>query len=531
MDVLARLSGPLLCNRAACNLRTSTLCRVRMTSRFPTPAEILSFPTPNYVNPHTLRPLAIGIITPVTTLVVIFISCRFYSRTVLTKTLGWDDGIMLLAAIISVGNNIMVIASMFPQYRMGYHLWDVPPQILFGTLKSAQMGMASQLLFTVLITLMKTAILLTYLRIFPSRLNKHFCYIMLFYTISLNTACFFVTLFQCAPVSTYWNIFKYMGRAKCLNIKAIYYFHSGQNTLSDFLIFLWPARDLLSVRASLRQRVTLTCMFSLGVVVCGAGVARVYYTHMYLNSYDVFWQGAKTFIIMCVEGGIGIVCGCLPGCKPLMNKLFPRYFEATNNGSQSYPRRWQPNYSKQTDDEESTLPTESLRSDSMRMTNLKNTDVSITSQPTTLQRSSSKQTQKSVVPTLSPRISTLSRSTSLTTTRTANARTPNHHRSPSHATQNTFTTTITAQPHLPRSTSRHSSRWGSTDMNKPLPMRPAPPAIAARGPSGSGFRRSRNTSRELSAISNASTEMFILQGEDGGPGKQSPERKNEIWMG
>jgi hypothetical protein len=68
------------------------------------------------------------------------------------------------------------------------------------------------------------------------------------------------------PASTYWNIFKYIGRAKCLNIKAIYYFHSAQNTLSDFLIFLWPARDLLNVKVSLRQRITLTCMFSLGVM-------------------------------------------------------------------------------------------------------------------------------------------------------------------------------------------------------------------------------------------------------------------------
>jgi hypothetical protein len=34
-----------------------------------------------------------------TVVVIAFISCRFYSRTVLTKTLGWDDGIMLLAAV------------------------------------------------------------------------------------------------------------------------------------------------------------------------------------------------------------------------------------------------------------------------------------------------------------------------------------------------------------------------------------------------------------------------------------------------
>ncbi|KZM24329.1 hypothetical protein ST47_g4538 [Ascochyta rabiei] len=293
-----------------------------MTSRFPTAEELLSFPKPNYVDPTTRRPLAIGIITPMTVLVVVFMSCRLYSRTVLTKTLGWDDGIMLLAAVMSVGNNIMVIISMLPQYQMGYHLWDIRPQILYASMKAAQV-----------------AIFLTYLRIFPSRLNKWFCGIMLCYTVSLNVACFFVTLFQCSPASTYWNIFKYLGRAKCLNIKAIYYFHSVQNTLSDFLIFLWPAKDLLNVKVSLRQRVTLICMFSFGVIVCIAGAARLYYTHIYLHSYDVFWHGAETFIIMSAESCVGIVCGCFPGCKPMLNRLFPQYFRTTNNSSNQYPLR------------------------------------------------------------------------------------------------------------------------------------------------------------------------------------------------
>jgi hypothetical protein len=69
-----------------------------------------------------------------------------------------------------------------------------------------------------------------------------------------------------SPASTYWEIFKHIGTAKCLNIKAIYYFHSSQNTFSDFVIFLWPAKDLFAVQISLRQRVTLISMFSLGVM-------------------------------------------------------------------------------------------------------------------------------------------------------------------------------------------------------------------------------------------------------------------------
>lgn len=239
---------------------------------------------------------------------------------------------------------------------------------------------------------------------------------------------------------------------------------------------------------------------------------------------------------MCVESGVGIACGCLPGCKPLMNRLFPRYFATTNNSSDQYPRRWQQNHGKQLDDEETTQPSGSFRSDSMKLTSPQSTRSAITTQPAALKRSTSRQTQGSPIPATHLNSSALARSASLTTTRTVNAnsmRTPNLRRSPSHVTQSTITTTITAQPHLSRSTSRHKSQWSgnSMDLNKPLPMRPTPPAVAARRRRGSGFRRSRSASKELSGISNASTEMFILQGRDSGSGKQSPERKNDIWMG
>jgi hypothetical protein len=52
------------------------------------------------------------------------------------------------------------------------------------------------------------------------------------------------------------------------------------------LIFLWPAKDLASVQISLRQRITLITMFSLGVIICIAGVFRVWYVSIYIKSWD-----------------------------------------------------------------------------------------------------------------------------------------------------------------------------------------------------------------------------------------------------
>lgn len=72
-----------------------------MTSRYPTPQELASFPKPNYVDPITRRPLIVGVMGIMTVAVMLIMSCRLYSRTVLVYAIGWDDWIMLLATVSS----------------------------------------------------------------------------------------------------------------------------------------------------------------------------------------------------------------------------------------------------------------------------------------------------------------------------------------------------------------------------------------------------------------------------------------------
>lgn len=64
-------------------------------------------------------------------------------------------------------------------------------------------------------------------------------------------------------------------------------------------------------------------MFSLGLVICGAGVLRLWYTPVFAGTYDVLWHGADFYVIVSVETSVGIVCGCLPACRPLVTKILP----------------------------------------------------------------------------------------------------------------------------------------------------------------------------------------------------------------
>ncbi|KAF2870875.1 hypothetical protein BDV95DRAFT_607990 [Massariosphaeria phaeospora] len=300
--------------------------------RTPTPQEMAAWPAPNYVDPETRRPLVLGINIPLLVLMIAFISMRFYSRTVIVRALGKDDWFMLAAAVTAVATSIMTCIATQPEYQTGYHLWDLRPEIAKDPVKTAQMAMATQLLFVPITALTKISILLTYLRIFPSRLNRLFCYWMMGFTTVWAFGAFFMALFQCSPVQSYWYIAEYPNR-KCINVGPLYYITGGLNVISDGLIFLWPAKDLVQIHISLKQRVTLVAMFTLGVLICVAGACRMWYTSVYLASYDALWHGCTIYAIVTIETSIGIICGCLPACKPLLTKMVPQMFPTTQSST------------------------------------------------------------------------------------------------------------------------------------------------------------------------------------------------------
>ncbi|KAF2713200.1 hypothetical protein K504DRAFT_517170 [Pleomassaria siparia CBS 279.74] len=278
----------------------------------PTAEQMAAWPAPNYVNPQTRRPLVLGIEIPLMILVIIFTAVRFYSRTVIIRALGMDDWFMLAASLILVATNIMTCISTLPAYQTGYHLWDLRPEIATNPVHTSQVC-----LFTC---------------IFPSRTNKYFCYSLLTFISIWAVAVFFISLFQCSPIQAYWQLAQYPDR-KCLDMAPLFYVTGGLNTLTDFLIFLWPAKDLAKIRISLKQRVTLIAMFSLGVIICIAGICRIWYTSIYIASYDIHYEGAVLYIILAIEAGTGIVCGCLPACKPLMTKMMPRTFVSSQEST------------------------------------------------------------------------------------------------------------------------------------------------------------------------------------------------------
>ena len=113
------------------------------------------------------------------------------------------------------------------------------------------MAFAADILFPLSCALTKGSLCLTYLRLFPSRTNKIFCYGLIGFVVLYTVACIFLMLFQyvpesallglclrynrCTPIRGYWDA---SAKQSCINLRATLVATAALNSFSDFLVYL-----------------------------------------------------------------------------------------------------------------------------------------------------------------------------------------------------------------------------------------------------------------------------------------------------
>ena len=159
-------------------------------------------------------------------------------------------------AIVQCGIHIYEV-----EVGIGRHLYDVR---LTWVDKIGKITLVTQVLFAPTTALTKISICLTYLRLFPSKVNKWFNYFSMVFLVMWGIACPLVMGFQCWPISDQWNIVKV--HKNCIDIQAFFISAAAINAGTDCAVYLWPIHYLMNVNMPLRQRLGLTICFSVGVM-------------------------------------------------------------------------------------------------------------------------------------------------------------------------------------------------------------------------------------------------------------------------
>ena len=103
------------------------------------------------------------------------------------------------------------------------------------------------------------------LRITVKRIHVYVTYFAMFISIVAGICFFFVTIFQCNPVSYFWDTFSQEGT--CINpdvIVGLCYLYSAFNIISDFTFAVLPAFIVWGLQLDRRTKIALIPLLTMG---------------------------------------------------------------------------------------------------------------------------------------------------------------------------------------------------------------------------------------------------------------------------
>ncbi|KAK6537387.1 hypothetical protein TWF694_011574 [Orbilia ellipsospora] len=268
---------------------------------------------------------------------LVFAIIRFFDRR--KPGLGWDDYLIFFSTAL-------LIAIIYPSWQIikmlhyGVHLWEVDPLVLVQIDYSEYhtLTLVFSFLSGLIMPLVKISILLLLLKIGGvfDNLRKA---IWVFIVLSIINCVIvqMLLLFQCPQKPDDTAADKTFGGLSCIDRKMLGRINIYQaifNMSTDIFVFPIPVYIAYKMRmASLKDRLMVVFLFSLGLLVTIIGAIRVYLVYeerVFIKASPDWTWGGSVWVLQHVEWTVAIVIACVPNFRTLIGRLLRKSSNRTS---------------------------------------------------------------------------------------------------------------------------------------------------------------------------------------------------------
>ncbi|KAH7184543.1 uncharacterized protein B0J16DRAFT_371515 [Fusarium flagelliforme] len=256
---------------------------------------------------------------------------RFATKIVYRVSMGLDDVFIMITMLIAAFC-ICINAFASAPSGIGTDIWTLTPKQItdFGFWFYV-------IVFTyfILQTTMKISLLFFYLRIFPSRGVRRLLWATLAFIAINGTTFALVAIFQCQPISHFWNKWDGNHTGWCASVNGVAWSNGAVNIASDFLILGVPLSQLNKLNLDLNKKIGVAMMFSVGSFVTFTSIWRLYACIVagISHSNNLSWDYLAMAKWSTVEVNVGIWCACMPTMRILLMRLTGQSKRYINYGS------------------------------------------------------------------------------------------------------------------------------------------------------------------------------------------------------
>ncbi|KAJ4292717.1 hypothetical protein N0V90_009380 [Kalmusia sp. IMI 367209] len=239
-----------------------------------------------------------------------------------------DDAMCVVAIVFAIP--MAVLEFLMSGLGFGKDIWTLTPDQIY---RIVQYTWLTEICWFVSIGCTKLAFLFLYLRVFPrQKLRKAVHVLIGMGALSILIFTIIVTV-NCIPVTYIWTSWDGEHSGKCINLNAFVWAHAIIDIVFDCVIFALPIPELIKLKMSLKKRIMIVAMFSVGGVGTIVSILRLQSLLAFANSTNATWDNCPTAYWSVLSCFVGIFCACMPALRRCLATFFPSCFSSTQQNS------------------------------------------------------------------------------------------------------------------------------------------------------------------------------------------------------
>ena len=190
--------------------------------------------------------------------VILRFACKIHAGL----DLGADDWLILATLITLIPAAVINIHGLV-DHGLGRDIWTLPPDDITHVLRYF---FIMSCLYFVITSFSKLAIICFYLRIFIQPSVQRMLWCSLAFTSLWGFSYLVAAIFQCRPISHFWNQWDGLHEGHCVSAHGIVWSHAAINIAVDVWILMIPMWGLRSLQLHWKKKVSVGLMFMVGIL-------------------------------------------------------------------------------------------------------------------------------------------------------------------------------------------------------------------------------------------------------------------------
>ena len=235
-------------------------------------------------------------------LAAIFVIIRFGFKIFEHHDLGEDDWAVLATLCGGIACHAVTLCAI--KQGLGRDLWTLRPEQITQMLLFFEI---LAVLYFATLMLLKLSMLFFYIKVFTTPRAAHLLWGTALFTFVWGVVYIIVAIFQCQPISFFWNKWDGLHEGTCLNINAI----TASNAAISIALDLWslgiPLWQLWGLSMHWKRKVGVALMFGVGTFVTVVSILRLQALVNFAKSNNVSWEFYGVSRWSTIEIGVGTI--------------------------------------------------------------------------------------------------------------------------------------------------------------------------------------------------------------------------------